>query len=125
MMAMMFGRVSVETAGSTGATCCAIRWTFCAERVLRRFDRHKLGVAQKNSKSAVFGVGAGLVPDIGADTEGFQRVGLQNRIGAGNDGTQIGSPCPQTVLGRTKTPAFHPAAQRRKSSASKIREMPI
>ena len=80
-------------------------------RVLRRFDRHELGVAQKNSKSAVFGVGAGLVPDIGADTEGFQRVGLQNRIGAGNDGAQIGSPCPQTVLGRTKTPAFHPAAQ--------------
>ncbi len=111
MMAMMFGRVSVETAGSTGATCCAIRWTFCAERVLRRFDRHKLGVAQKKQQERRLWVGAGLVPDIGADTEGFQRVGLQNRIGAGNDRTQIGSPCPQTVLGRTKTPAFHPAAQ--------------
>ena len=75
-------------------------------RVLRRFDRHELGVAQKNSKSAVFGVGAGLVPDIGADTEGFQRVGLQNRIGAGNDGNTDRQPLPADGFGKDENARF-------------------
>ena len=81
--------------------------------ILRLLHRHELGVAQKDRQRPVLRVGAGLVPDIGLDAEGFQRGGMQHRVSAGRDGAQVTRPEAQPVFGGAKPPTQQLLAQQK------------